>query len=51
MTLAIKNTSKAAPVNVRPLAERFGSNNGRRTITASNSRRTRKNALTANSQT
>ena len=44
ITLAIRNTSSATPVNVRPLAERFGSSSGRRTITGSSSSRIRKNA-------
>ncbi len=50
MTLAIRNTSSESPVNVRPLAERFGSSSGRRTMTGSNSKRIRKNAPTTNSQ-
>ena len=52
MMFAIKNTNKAAPVNVSPLALRFGSSSGRRTITGSSSRkRTSTTPPVANSHT
>ncbi len=42
MTFDIRKTSIAAHANVRPLAERFGSRSGRRTIAESTSIRKRK---------
>jgi hypothetical protein len=47
-TLAIKNTKSAVPAKVKPLALRFGSNSGRRTITGSKRRRSRNRPPTTN---
>ncbi len=49
MTFDIRKTSIAAQVNVRPLAERFGSNKGRRTMAESMSMRRRKKTPTTKS--